>query len=394
MQPAAGAGRARRVGRAILVAVIAMTGLDAEAGSMRLVPLEFSAIPGWSEDSHADALAAFRRGCARLVRSAAGHGGALGPVCARALELATASATDSGNRAARAFFEAHFTPHLVISPAGDHGLVTGYYEPDIAAARGPSGAHQVPILGPPPNLVAVAPGTVRAANGDSLTHALSRDGGLVAAPPRAEIAAGALEGEARPIAWLADPVDAFFLHVQGSGRLVYDDGTSERVTYAGKNGHPYTSIGKLLAERGIMAREDVTMDRIRAWLGVDAERGAALMNENRSYIFFRRVAADDSALGPIGQLEVALTPGRSLAVDLAYHQANMPVWIETMLPARPGLPQRRFRRLMIAQDTGSAIRGPVRGDVFFGSGEAAGAIAGRMRADGRMIALVPRCRGC
>jgi membrane-bound lytic murein transglycosylase A len=373
---------------AVLLGLIVAAG---DAMAVELVPVTYAEIEGWSADSHAAAFAAFRRGCARLREP--GHDGQhapIGPACEAA--LAMPSGIDDG--AARRFFEERFMPHRLAAGGSERGLFTGYYEPVIRARQKAGAGFAVPVLGPPPGLATVDAALAAAGAPAGFSHVLRRNGDFAVLPTRAEIEAGALDGQAPPIAWLADPVDAFFLHVQGSGRLVYGDGGSERITYAGKNGHPYTSIGRLLTERGIMRQDQVTMDSLRDWLAADPARGRALMAENRSYIFFRRARDDDPDLGPLGQLEVALTPGRSLAVDLAHHASNQPIWLDTRLPDQPAGPGGRLRRLMIAQDTGSAIRGPIRGDIFFGTGDSAGAVAGRMRAAGTMIVLVPRCAAC
>lgn len=369
----------------LAAALLGLTVAAGDAVAAELVPVAYAEIGGWSADSHAAAFAAFRRGCARI----GGHA----PI-RRACEAALAMPSGIDDSAARRFFEERFAPHRLAVGGSERGLFTGYYEPVIRASREAGAGFAVPVLGPPPGLVAVDAALAAAGAPAGLSHVLRRDGAVAALPTRAEIDAGALDGHAPPIAWLADPADAFFLHVQGSGLLVYGDSSSERITYAGKNGHPYTSIGRLLTERGVMRREQVTMDSLRDWLAADPARGRALMAENRSYIFFRRVGAHDPRLGPLGQLEVALTPGRSLAVDLAHHAANQPIWLDTSLPDSPAGPGGRLRRLMIAQDTGSAIRGPIRGDIFFGTGDSAGVVAGRMRAEGTMIVLVPRCAGC
>jgi membrane-bound lytic murein transglycosylase A len=202
--------------------------------------------------------------------------------------------------------------------------------------------------------------------------------------------AGHLDGRGLELVWLADPVDAFFIHVQGAARIALADGRTMRVTYAAKTGHPYTAIGRVLIEQGALTRETATMQGIRAWLAAhkdDAhgDAAAAVLAHNRSYIFFREAPVSDPALGPIAAAKVPLTAGRSLAVDRLLHTFHTPVWIETMLPGGEA-----FRRLTIAHDTGSAIVGPARGDIFFGSGAAAGAIAGAMRSGGRFVVLLPR----
>jgi len=205
---------------------------------------------------------------------------------------------------------------------------------------------------------------------------------------RGEIERGALDGRGLEIAWLADPVDAFFIHIQGAARLRLADGSLLRVTYAAKSGHDYTPVGRVLLERGVLQRGNVSMQTIRAALAADPEAARSAMWTNRSYIFFREAPVEDAALGPIAAAKVPLSTGRSLAVDRTLHTFHVPVWIETSLPeAEGGGP---FHRLLIAQDTGSAIIGPARGDIFFGSGDEAGRIAGRMQAAGDFVVLAPR----
>lgn len=354
--------------------------IQAATETAALEPLPFSAIQGWAADNQADALAAFRRSCSRIL--GATEGDPLVPACRAVAEVG------EGADKARSFFEAYFEPHRVLDGGRPTGLFTGYFEPDIRASRTREVGYEVPLLAPPADLVALGRSRNRGTVPRSFSHALLRNGSLQVAPTRAEIEDGALSGQADVVAWVADPIDAFFLHVQGSGRLRYPDGSSDRVSYAGKNGHPYTSIGRVLVDRGEMTREQVTMQSLRDWMGTDPQRASELMRENRSYIFFR-IAGGRSDEGPIGQQQVPLTPGRSLAIDLAYHRTGLPIWLDTRVPTGDGAME-PFRRLMIAQDTGSAIRGPVRGDIFFGSGDAAGVRAGAMREQGAMIVLLPR----
>jgi membrane-bound lytic murein transglycosylase A len=185
--------------------------------------------------------------------------------------------------------------------------------------------------------------------------------------------------------WLRDPIDAFFIHIQGAARIALPDGRLMRVTYAAKSGHPYTPVGRVLLEMGALTRENADMDGIRAWLSAHPAEAPAVMAKNRSYIYFREAPVSDPALGPIAAAKVPLAAGRSLAVDRLLHTFHAPVWIETTLPTGAS-----FHRLMVAQDTGSAIVGPARGDIFFGSGDAAGALAGAMRATGRFVLLMPK----
>jgi membrane-bound lytic murein transglycosylase A len=209
------------------------------------------------------------------------------------------------------------------------------------------------------------------------------DGTLRPYEGRAEIEAGALSGRARPIAWVDDPVDAFFLQIQGSGRVALAEGGEMRVGYAAQNGHGYVPVGRILAERGEIPREQVSMQSIRAWMARDARAAQDLMNANPSYVFFRELTGD----GPIGSEGVALVPGRSLAVDRAHVALGVPVWLDAQDPLDEA---KRVRRLLVAQDTGGAIRGVVRGDVFWGTGEEAAERAGRMRSRGRTWVLLPR----
>ncbi|MHA1525231.1 MAG: murein transglycosylase A [Alphaproteobacteria bacterium] len=354
--------------------------------------IAFTKLAGWGEDAQSLALAAFRRSCPRIGHGASTTVPGLAVVCAAAQKLPTAPS----DAQARRFFETHFEPVAVAAGARHKGLFTGYFEPELNAALQPTRHFRVALLAPPKNLVSLAKFSDRQGLPDTLTHALKVNGRLKMAPTREQIEAGALGHAARPVAWLASAVDAFFLHVQGSGRLRLPDGRQVRVTYAGKNGHPYTSIGKVLVEHGEIDKSQISMQSIRAWMAKNPEKAGSLMAKNRSYIFFNLVANDRPELGPTGQMGVALTPGRSLAVDLAYHAPGLPIWLETTVPGVPGVPgenggpDQAFAQLLVAQDTGSAIKGPLRGDIFFGTGAQAGQRAGRMQAPGAMYVLRPR----
>jgi membrane-bound lytic murein transglycosylase A len=217
------------------------------------------------------------------------------------------------------------------------------------------------------------------------------DGRLVPYATRAEIEAGALDPAGLALVWLDDPVDAFFIHIQGSGRVKLDAGGDLRIGYDGQNGHPYTSIGRVLMDEGALETGKVSMQTIRAWLAAHPDQLRRVLDADASYIFFKALPIDDPLLGPPGAQEVPLTPGRSLAVDRRFHALGAPMWLETSLPADDaGTPGEAFRRLMIAQDTGGAIRGPVRGDVFFGFGAEPTRLAGWMKQEGRLHVLLPR----
>lgn len=376
-------GAVAAIGAALVLAACGTGPEDSGDSAAGWTPVAFSALPGWTADRHDEAAAALAKSCAVLARRPAsrslGAGGLAGtvgdwrPLCE--------ALPPPGAAAARAFFERWFTPWA----AGADGLFTGYYEPTLAASLRRSERYATPLYARPPDLVSVALGDFRPDLAGERIAGRVIDGRLAPYPSRSEIAAGQLEGRGLEIAWIADPVDAFFLHIQGSGRLALDDGGVLRVGYDGRNGRPYTAIGGVLAEEGEIAREEVSMQSIRAWLAANPERAERVMNANSSYVFFRTLAD-----GPVGAQGAVLTPGRSLAVDRRFVPLSVPVWLDTEAPLPDGSGSAPLRRLAIAQDTGSAIRGRVRGDVFWGAGAAAAAIAGRMNSRGRYYLLLPK----
>ncbi|MDF1791980.1 MAG: MltA domain-containing protein [Thalassobaculaceae bacterium] len=344
----------------------------------------FADLPGWSDDDVAAALPAMRRSCSRMLRgddarmigpdSRFGTVAEWRPVCE-----ALAVAVEGDTPAARAFFEKRFAVWTASDGASDDDLFTGYYEPELRGARQPDATYDVPIYPRPSDLVLVDLGDFRESmKGERIAGRLE---GFRLKPydSRADIEAGSLVGKVEPIMWLADPIDSFFLHIQGSGLIRLADGTRTRVGYDGHNGHIYFPIGRYLIGAGHVPKEEMSMQAIRAWLDANPDQMDAVMNRNPSYIFFRELKGD----GPIGAQGVALTAGRSLAVDRTKHALGVPIWVDIDY-GEGGL-----RRLMVAQDTGGAIRGPVRGDFFWGSGDAAGEKAGAMAAKGRMWLLLP-----
>jgi membrane-bound lytic murein transglycosylase A len=384
----AGAWRLKRLALVAMMAMIAAADIPALAASARLQPVSLQALEGWPGSAMAPALAAFQRSCREILAEASGFrrpsrfGGEPADwheVCGTAL----ATPPD----AAQAFFESYFLAYRVVDPARPAGLFTGYFEPEYPGSRTPSAAYPVPVYARPADLV-VFDAQTEALTG--LGYGRMVDGAPRAYPSRRAIEAGALAGQGLEIAWMASAVDAFFMHVQGSARLRLPDGSLLRLAYAGKSGRPYTSIGRLLAERAILPRETVSMDTIRAWMAAHPHAARELMAENESFVFFREVPIGDSALGPPGGQLVGLSPGVSLAVDRRYWTYGTPMWLATTVPGDEAGGSRTFRRLMIAQDTGSAIRGAARGDIFFGSGAAAGGPAGRMQAPGELLVLLPR----
>lgn len=351
---------------------------------LTLAPARFTELPGWGDDDVAAALPAFLRSCAVVEKldpaAPIGPDGLAGSArdwraaCAEAAALEKPSA-----EAARRFFERSFAPWLAASSGERVGLFTGYFEPELRGARAPGGAFATPLLRRPPDLVAVELGLFRPDwRGERIAGRVV-DGRLRPYATRAEIERGALDRFGLAFLWVDDPVDAFVLAIQGSGRVRLGDGTLVNVGYDGQNGRPYVPIGRLLVERGEMKREEVSLAAIRAWLASHPGAARALMDENPSYVFFREISGG----APIGAEGVALTAGRSLAIDPAFLPLGAPFWLDTTQDGTS------LRRLVVAQDTGGAIRGPVRGDLFFGFGQAAEAQAGRMRAQGAYYMLLP-----
>lgn len=342
--------------------------------AIKLIPVSFTEIKGWAGDDHAAAFGALRKSCRKRSKS---H-----PACEEVLKLGE----DVDRETARRFFESHFIPHRV--EADEPGLVTGYYEPEVSGSRERTRETQVPVYGRPEDLVQVTPDELRAFYNAGFSVGRQTGDDLVPYYTRAEIDDGALEGKGLELLYLDDPVELFFMQIQGSGRVRFQDGSWVRLGYAAKNGHSYTSIGKLLAERGEKPDGGLTMEGLKGWLRADPERGRALMHENKSYVFFHVLPEGQAGDGPIGAQAVALTPGRSLAVDASYHKLGTPVFVAA--PAAPTPDGKPFRRLMIAQDVGSAIRGKERGDIFWGSGPQAGAIAGVTKTEARFYILLPK----
>jgi membrane-bound lytic murein transglycosylase A len=351
----------------------------------RLTPLAFGDLHGWADDDHAAAFAAFRSGAAVIAenppktRALGVDGAAITAILAQAAALPTRLSAEE----ARAFFEASFAPFEIGPPAGA-GFFTGYYEPEVAGSLVPTPEFAVPLYRVPDDLVEIAPGEATKLDPSfRFAHKIPR--GYSEYADRAAIVGGALAGRNLELVYLRDAIEAFFIHVQGAARIVLPDGRTMRVTYAAKSGHPYTPIGRIIADRAGLPRETVTMQTIRTWLADHPAEAPEVMAQNRSFIFFREAPVADASLGPIAAAKVPLVAGRSLAVDRLQHAFHSPVWIETSLPSGDA-----YRRLMVAHDAGSAIVGPARGDIFFGSGDQAGAVAGAMRASGRFVVLMPQ----
>lgn len=322
------------------VAVLAMTAAPAPAQV-----LAFEELDGWREDDHRAALAAFRETCGALA------GPEWRPLCHLAADAGTSEAS------ARSFFELFFRPVIVGTPPA---LFTGYYEPELPGSSVRTPRFAYPIYAKPPEL---AEGQIWHSRADINGQHL-------------------LQGRGLEIAWLDDPIEAYFLQVQGSGRIRMTDGRVIRVGYAAKNGHPYRSIGQEMVRRGSHSVDQVSAQEIRAWVRTNGARGLELLEHNPSYVFFRTLTNLTADKGPIGAMGKSITALRSVAVDPEFTPLGAPVWVEKD-GARP------IRRLMIAQDTGGAIKGPQRADIFFGTGRGAGDDAGTVKDGGRMIVLLP-----
>ena len=346
---------------------MASLGRDTGPSRFTLEPVAFSGLQGWVDDRLAAAIPAFLKSCGRLLtlpdlapldaRPSVADYGRVG-VWRELCETATTLPPED-DESARRFFETSFFPVSVAEYGASEGLFTGYYEIELNGSRQRRGRYQTPIYRRP------------------------LEPGAAARYSRAEIENGALAGRGLELLWVDDPIDAFFLEIQGSGRVRLGNGRTVRVGYDGQNGRPYVTVGRLLVERGIIPRSEATMVTIRDWMTQHPEAGAALRRENPSYVFFRELSGD----GPIGAEGVVLTAERSIAVDRAFIALGIPIWVEA---------DERFasvegvRRLVVAQDTGGAIKGPVRGDLFWGTGSAAALRAGIMNARGRYYLLLPR----
>jgi membrane-bound lytic murein transglycosylase A len=362
-----------------------MPGAMTVAAKPILEAITYAAIPGWAAVDHHASLAAFRRSCAEILAEGRAFQRPIkfGGVRADWLSVcAKASATDDP----RTFFEANFTPLKVNDPARPEGLFTGYFEPEARGSLKPGKGFTVPIYGRPDDLErfdeAAAPEL-------GLRYGRTVEGKPQAYFTRREIEEGALAGRRLELVWLSDWADAFFIHVQGSGRVRLPDGSLMRLAYAAKSGQPYTGIGGLLVERGVLSRDNMSMQAIRTWMSDHPGEARELMWENKSFVFFREVEIENPAFGPPGAQKVSLTPLASLAVDRDLWAFGTPVWLDTVVPARQGVVE-PFHRLMIAQDTGTAIKGLARGDVFWGAGDAAAFKAGHMKSAGTMTVLLPK----
>jgi membrane-bound lytic murein transglycosylase A len=392
--------RLRIVSKSAAVATIGLLGampLDArdvdplQAPDTQLEPVTWSDIDGWANDDHAAAFATFRVSCnpflaARTNRDSRPIHRALWEVCRRA---AAAGALANDKVKAREFFEQNFRPVRISKLGEKTGLLTGYYEPIVDGSRFPSPEFSAPLYRRPGDILVNG----KKAPKTSLPNraSIGRLNAKKQVEPyfdRGAIENGALDGRRLEITWIKDHWEAMTIQIQGSARVRLEDGTMLRLNYDAHNGHSYTAVGRILIERGLVPREEMSMDRISQWMARNPDKAREVRGTNKSFVFFR-ITGLNVDTEPPGAQGVPLTAGRSIAVD-RIHVYGTPFFIEAELPIEGARTKDRFRRLMVSQDTGSAIIGPARADLYFGAGKEAGAIAGRIRQQGRFVMLLPR----
>jgi membrane-bound lytic murein transglycosylase A len=341
-------------------------------------PLSFAKLDGWKSDDHAAALAAFMKSCGAILQGSKAMRAAR-PVYS-GLYRACENASKTGphdNDQARAFFENNFMPVRILPEmhtygyyTGTDGFYTGYYETEVTGSRVKTEEYNVPIYKVPSGVA-------------------GKKSTVFAQFDRKEIESGALKGKGLEICWVKNPVDVFFAQIQGSTRVKLYDGELLRLNYIASNGKPYTPVGRIMIDQGLCKPEDMSLDRIRDYMEANPKEGEELRLKNRSYVFFSEtpLKPDEEPLGAQG---IALTPGRSIAVDPSIHVYGTPIWIDARFPLTSEVPQDKFQHLMVAQDTGSAIRGAARADIYFGHGEDIPHIAGRIKQFGKFVMLVPK----
>lgn len=383
---------------AVILLALCLPGPAADAagplrvGEARLEPVPVSALAGFPGADPGAALDAFRRVCtapppaAPAPPTVTGSAADLAAACSEAAALAPAEAGR--------FFAERFDAYRIVrppeAPGGPErrtGFLTGYFEPELTGSLEPGPGYEAAVLARPDDLVSLNTGETRPGLAPALRAARAVDDRLEPYPDRAAIEDGALGARAKPLLWLRDGVDLLVLQVQGSGRVRLPDGRSVRVLYDGRNGRPYTSVAKLIVQEGHLPLEGLTLARWTAWLRANPETARRLIRANASYIFFRLSPVEDPALGPVGAAGAPLKPGGSIAVDAHLWRYGLPFWLEGRLP---GGAADEAGRLVVAADTGSAIVGPARGDLYVGTGAAAGAAAGDLRDAVGFVVLLPK----
>lgn len=353
-----------------------------------LKPVPFSSIKGWDKDDQAKALPAFKKSCEVFQKregtyplEIAGNVSDWIPICEKLDDL-----PKGDTKAARKFFETYFTAYQIREDGKSKAFFTGYYEPEIRGSYEQTSQFNVPVYKKPEDLIVVEDlGIFNPALRGRRISGRIKDGKLVPYDSHEQILHGSLQNQGLELLWTDSHVDHFFAQVQGSTKVRMTDGTIKRIGYAGSNGHPYTSIGKFLVQKGAFTVEQASMQAIRKWFQENPDQVESILSENASFIFFRELESADED-GPEGTMGVSLTPRRSLAVDQKFTPLGIPVWIDFGHPVR----DKKSQRLVVAQDTGGAIKGPLRADMFWGSGAKATEYAGQMRSQGEMYILLPK----
>ena len=380
--------------RFLLILFLALTACGEEESppkteaSMRLVPAAFAELPGWADDDLQTFATAFGHTCARMMKASpekplgtleqAGTYADWQPACREFNDL-----KDKTTENLRDFLETNFTPYAVWLGKQNAGLFTGYYEASLSGSKTRQEPYIIPLYKRPDDLVMVDLGLFREELKGLRIAGRVKNGNLVPYETREQIVSGNWPHNDKVLVWVDDPVDAFYTEIQGSGIVGFADGSEMRIGYAGQNGHPYTAIGRELVARGALTKENVSMQSIRAWLAANPAQATEIMNTNKSYVFFTEIKGE----GPLGGEGIPLTPERSMAIDRSIFPYGLPFWLEAEDPLDQTKP---IRRLMIGQDTGGAIRGAIRGDVFWGHGEEAEKQAGPMKSQGRYWVLLPK----
>ncbi len=361
-----------------------IAGVPAQALHLRhadVKALSFADLDGWQKDDQAAAFEAFMKSCGAILqgtkamRKARPVYGGLYNACEKGATLASNGKVDTAR--ARKFFEANFKPFRILPPVhtygfytGADGFYTGYYEAEVAGSRVKTEDFDVPLYKVPARLA-------------------GKKSRVFAQYDRKDIEEGALKGKGLEICWIKNPIDAFFAQIQGSTRVKLEDGELLRLNYIASNGRPYTPVGRILIDQGVYTPEEMSMDKIREYMEANPKEGKDLRLKNWSFVFF-----SETQLGPndecIGAQGIPLTPWRSLAVDPSIHVYGTPIWIDAKFPLKSEAPQDTFQHLMFAQDTGSAIRGAARADIYFGHGEEMAHVAGRIKQFGKFVMLVPK----
>lgn len=363
-----------------------------QTSRLTLSQVGFDILPGWSSSADRAALAAFRRSCSRILAFQPEHpmGGAAYAGTARDWQdVCTAADAVSAGETARIWFETFFVPFAAGADGSRAARFTGYYEPEIHASRNRHDRYASPIFGLPSDLVVADLGLFRRNLAGIRLEGRVDNHQLLPFPSRAAIDKEGLT-DAPILLYADDPIAVFFLHIQGSGRATLDDGTALRLAYAGQNGRAYTPIGRTLIEQGAIDRHHLSMQAIRSWLETHPGAARSIMETDDSYVFFRELPIGNAGLGSPGTEGVPLTPETSIAVDPAFHAQGVPMFVTADQTFADSTPPTHFARLCIAQDTGGAIKGSVRADIFWGFGAHAEAMAGRMNATGRLYVLLPK----